>query len=253
VTWPDIHRTSITTPKEHHMRPNARTRSGRRPTAAWVVAATVVAVATSGVALAAIPDGGGLIKGCFATTNGLLLGIPHSKGDTRIVDENDNCRSYERSLTWSQIGPQGPPGQQGPAGEEGPTGNTGAQGPPGPKGDTGIQGEAGATGAPGPAAVNNAYTADGGNPVSVAVPAGHYVVVAQMTLRNFDPDFQLASCTLQGQPILSEYLPGSAQDTVPINATATLAAAGNITISCGGFRNFPSNGRVTAIKVGSIN
>lgn len=67
------------------------------------LAGTLAAV---GVGYAAIPGSDGVIKGCYATTNGLLLGIPHSKGDTRIVDSAEACRSYETPLSWSQQGPR---------------------------------------------------------------------------------------------------------------------------------------------------
>jgi hypothetical protein len=70
--------------------------------------ALLVVLAAAGVGYAAIPGPGGVIKGCYATTEGLLLGIPHSKGDTRIVDSGEACRSYEKTLPWNQTGPQGP-------------------------------------------------------------------------------------------------------------------------------------------------
>jgi hypothetical protein len=69
--------------------------------------------ALAGGAYAAIPGADGQIKGCYALTDGLLLGIPHAKGDTRIVDETESCRAYEKTLKWNQKGPTGP---QGPAG-----------------------------------------------------------------------------------------------------------------------------------------
>jgi hypothetical protein len=31
----------------------------------------------------------------YATTNGILLGIPHSKGDVRLVAVGEACRTYE--------------------------------------------------------------------------------------------------------------------------------------------------------------
>lgn len=120
-------------------------------------------LAAVGVGYAAIPGSDGAIKGCYATANGLLLGIPHSKGDTRIVDSAETCRSYEKPLSWNQRGPKGDkgdPGAQGPQGEQGlqgPQGQSGPAGPPGPKGDTGatgsqgVPGKDGADGAAGPA------------------------------------------------------------------------------------------------------
>jgi hypothetical protein len=137
----------------------------RRPTRKAVALSVAGVMATVGVASAAIPAPDGAIKGCYATTNGLLLGIPYSKGDTRIVDSAESCRSYETPLTWNQTGPRGPAGPQGakgdagpqgPKGNAGPDGASGPAGPAGPKGDTGAtgpagsQGPAGATGPQGP-------------------------------------------------------------------------------------------------------
>jgi hypothetical protein len=83
----------------------------RRPSAGSVIATVVLAAALGGGAWAAIPGSDGMIHGCYATTDGLLLGIPHSKGDLRAVDTGERCRSYERAVAWNQ---------QGPAGEAGP-------------------------------------------------------------------------------------------------------------------------------------
>lgn len=126
-----------------------------RRTAIAAVATTAV-LATVSIGWAAIPGADGQIKGCYATTNGLLLGIPHSKGDTRIVDSGEGCRSYERPLSWSQRGPQGDPGTpgaKGDAGTPGAPGEPGADGAPGPTGPQGKPGADGATGPTGPQGV----------------------------------------------------------------------------------------------------
>jgi hypothetical protein len=75
-------------------------RSGR-----VVGACTLTAlVAGAAVAAGAIPDSGGTIHACYATGNGLLLGIPYSKGDIRAVNQGEACRSYEKPLSWNQNG-----------------------------------------------------------------------------------------------------------------------------------------------------
>jgi hypothetical protein len=144
------------------------------------------AALTAGVAVAAIPGTDGKIKGCYATTNGIVLGIPHSKGDLRLVDAGEACRSYERAVTWNQQGipgqngspgPAGPTGSPGPTGASGPAGATGATGPTGPIGAPGATGPTGATGPQGSAGpagpgvlwanVAAAGTLKGGNAVSV--------------------------------------------------------------------------------------
>ena len=102
--------------------------------------ATAGILATVGVGWAAIPGDDGQIKGCYATTSG-LLGIAHSKGDTRVVDSAEACRSYEKPLSCNQ---QGPKGDRGPQGPQGGYGADGAPCPPaeaacvGPKGDSGV-------------------------------------------------------------------------------------------------------------------
>lgn len=137
-----------------------RTLRGYRPTPAVAIAVTALVVATTGVAVAAIPGGRGEITGCYATKTS-LLGLTHSKGDMRIIDEADSCRSYETALTWNRTGPQGPTGPQGntgavgapgPAGATGQAGDRGPQGQSGavgPQGDAGLQGPQGDKGDPG--------------------------------------------------------------------------------------------------------
>lgn len=146
-----------------------RTRTHRKhrcATAFAVATATAVVTATtSGAAVAAIPAADGTIKGCYANVNSLLLGIPHSKGDARIVDENEGCRSYETTLKWNQTGPRGPAG---------PTGATGAAGAPGISSATVAQGE-----------VSNVLNVRAFTKVtSRNLPAGSWAIVAtaKMTL-----------------------------------------------------------------------
>ena len=128
--------------------------SNRRHTGRGVkcgIAASAVALTTmGGVAWAAIPATDGLIKGCYAKTSG-LLGVSYSKGDVRIVDSAESCRSYETEITWNQRGPKGDPGMAGPAGPTGPAGAQGPAGPIGAQGPAGPVGPAGPQGVPGPA------------------------------------------------------------------------------------------------------
>ena len=120
-----------------------------RPSPATAVASAVVIATLSGIAYAAIPGSDGTVRGCYATTNGILLGIPHSKGDTRLVDEGEACRSYEKAVSWNQQGPLGDTGAQGPQGDTGLQGPTGPRGPEGPAGTNGADGTNGTDGAPG--------------------------------------------------------------------------------------------------------
>jgi hypothetical protein len=104
-------------------------------------------VATSGVAVAAIP-GDDTIQGCFHKQNGKL----------RIVSTASDCKSQEQSIAWDQRGPVGPKGDKGDPGPVGPQGPQGEMGPQGPKGDTGPAGPQGGTGPRGPAGPQQAAT-----------------------------------------------------------------------------------------------
>lgn len=71
-----------------------------------------------GIAYATIPDGGGVIHGCYQKNQGTL----------RVIDTGttQTCSSSETPLNWSQTGPQGPQGAQGPQGSQGPQGPSGS-------------------------------------------------------------------------------------------------------------------------------
>jgi hypothetical protein len=79
----------------------------------WVVlvSAGVGAVAFA-MAHAAIPDGSGVIHGCYRNHDGSL----------RVVDDPTTCKHDETALSWNQTGPQGPQGPVGAPGPQGPQG-----------------------------------------------------------------------------------------------------------------------------------
>src|SRR5262245_57276572 len=123
-----------------------------------IIATAIVAIIAS-ITSGSIPANGA-IAGCYNKSGGTL----------RVIDASvTKCASNETSLTWNQIGPQGPVGPQGPAGPQG------AVGPQGPVGPQGQQGPAGPQGTPG---VSQA-TFGGGNFVD---PGGDYTLVASKTL-----------------------------------------------------------------------
>jgi hypothetical protein len=93
-----------------------------------VLLAGGLAIVGTVVAVAAIPDAGGVIHGCYASKDGALRVIDTSAG---------SCSKKETAISWSQAGPPGPagaPGATGPAGPAGPSGATGATGPAGVSG-----------------------------------------------------------------------------------------------------------------------
>ena len=64
-----------------------------------------------GVAFAAIPDGSGVIHGCYK-----------DNGDLRVIDPTSSkknfseCKNNETALDWDAHGTQRPPGPPGPPG-----------------------------------------------------------------------------------------------------------------------------------------
>ena len=185
------------------------------------------AVLSAGVAYAAVPGAGADIKACYATTNG-LLGIPHSKGDLRVVDTSESCRSYEESISWSQ---HGVPGPAGPTGARGATGETGATGPAGP--------------ATPPKSVLAQH--DGIVDVShfptievlrVDLPAGTWALVAKGVSYNFGVSCELTDP--EGDRI------DSTATSFPVGDTGSFSLAGQAVISTPGTVALNCNGNATS-------
>jgi hypothetical protein len=97
---PDVKEPAI---KDHRAMSDSKQRHRfRRPSPAACIAVAALVVALGGAAYASIPSADGTIKGCYAKSAGGLLGDAHSKGDLRVVDPSEACRSYESALTWNQ-------------------------------------------------------------------------------------------------------------------------------------------------------
>jgi len=63
----------------------------------------VMGMGFGGIAYAAIPDGAGVIHGCYRTN-----------GDLRVIDDtSERCRNNETGLNWNTRGDVGPPGPSG--------------------------------------------------------------------------------------------------------------------------------------------
>ena len=98
----------------------------RRRLSALLVAAAAIALVGAVAVKASIPDGAGVIHGCYSKS-----APPGSQpGSLRVIDTaaGQTCSLSEGAVNWSQTGPPGPQGPQGPQGSRGPTG---------PKGDPG--------------------------------------------------------------------------------------------------------------------
>jgi hypothetical protein len=77
----------------------------------------VAAAVAAGAAYATIPDGAGVINGCYTNKVGFLRLVDPSAGQ--------KCTSLETPISWNQKGPKGDPGPQGAAGPAGPPGPAG--------------------------------------------------------------------------------------------------------------------------------
>src|SRR5215831_10136938 len=150
----------------------------RHPRLKWSVAAAIIVCSLAvAVALATVPDSGGVIHGCYVAGGGL-----------RVIDTSvATCKTSETPISWSVTGPPGAAGQPGSSGPAGATGPTGAPGTPGTAGQPGPPGPPGPTG-PSFAVVNNQNCCFVSVPVSsgndftpiltLSLPAGNYVVTA---------------------------------------------------------------------------
>jgi hypothetical protein len=113
--------------------------------------ALAAAFAIVGVAYAAIPSSDGVVQACYKA--GL-----NPSGALRVIDveAGATCANNEKSLSWSQQGPQGEKGDQG------------EQGPPGPQGEPGTSGD-------------EVFFVAGGQNAALTLPAGSYVLEADVS------------------------------------------------------------------------
>ena len=189
-----------------------------------------LSIALGGVAYAAIPGPTGVFHGCRAKTDGVVLNIPHSKGDLRLVQPGEACRSYEAAVSWNEEGQQGDPG---PA-------NAFATG----------DGNGERIETPGPIFQQG-----------LPLAAGKYVLTAALSID--DADFlnstvfcQLhdSSGALTGQ---QTFLRSGDQTTMALQGTTTLPAADTIELTCTASNPqhnlFANNPSIDAIEVTTIN
>jgi hypothetical protein len=85
----------------------------RRPSPALIVSFLALAVATSGFAMAAIPDSTGVFHACYKK----------KKGTLRLVSSSRKCRKSERAVSWNQKGLTGTAGAKGAKGDTGAAGS----------------------------------------------------------------------------------------------------------------------------------
>lgn len=208
----------------------------------------LVVLSGAGMAVASIPDQGGVIHARYNTAFGSL----------RVVDDPATCKAVETAIAWNRVGPQGPAGPIGPAGA------TGLPGPAGPAGATGV--------------AYNGKQASGteahllSNPpgssttvVSVDVPAGSYAISAKATLINRDTHNNQATvdCLLSTGDESSVVLPPLALDSalprfaaqaIALQDVATFSAPTTITVDCRSYAwdVVALHGAITAVQVTSV-
>jgi hypothetical protein len=88
------------------------------------VASVATALVVGGVGWASIPDGNGVIHGCYTPANHATV--------LKVIDtaRKANCPNGYAELTWNQAGPPGPTGAAGATGATGATGPQGSAGTP---------------------------------------------------------------------------------------------------------------------------
>lgn len=188
-----------------------------RPAVVAVVATGALLVA-GGIAYATIPDGSGVIHGCYQKNQGTL----------RVIDtgQAQTCSSSEAPLNWSQTGPQGPQGPQGIQGPQGPSGSSHAYS------DFDV----------------SSYTAlspSSKTITSLTLPAGNYVVWATgsvvksgyLNTTGSDNDVKCALDDPSNNAVTASQAEANGldyEDAVPymLVDTMSLASSGTITVDC---------------------
>lgn len=198
--------------------------------ASVVVAALLVA---GGIAYAAIPDGSGVIHGCYLKGLGTLRVIDTDKAQT--------CSKLEAPLDWSQTGPQGTQGPQGPQGPTGPTG---------PSDVWSVDGfGAGIKGLP---------IATWTDLATTSLPAGSYFIEAEAMVENLQSLQTNFTCDLvdsSSNELQFERATTGDWMTIPVQAVVTLSSPDTITLRCLSFDQALSeaaNWQLAAIKIGTV-
>jgi Collagen triple helix repeat (20 copies) len=168
-------------------------------------------------------------------------------------------------------GPQGAPGIKGDPGVQGDPGvkgDQGVQGDPGVKGDPGVQGDPGVKGDQGETGPSDVYSARltlkaitpgfGYQPVvSVALPAGNYLVSATQTAESEGGQSTVECAIFSGSTSVETFyarVPTGLSGTVAGQATIALSAETTVSEQCGSTEHVMdlSGPVLSAIKVGTL-
>jgi hypothetical protein len=183
-----------------------------------------------------------------------------------------SSRPARRGGSAGQSGGIGATGNSGNPGNSGNHGNTGNTGLRGPTGNTGPQGPAGDTGGRRPSDAYNAESG-GGSPIffpsdgsqvevqQVSVPAGSYLLLANLQLLNDDTSSQHVFCLFPGEgDETTTVVPpadadGAGTTQVALQHAVTLASPATLTVRCdsidGGSQVLTSYDNLTAVQVGT--
>ena len=216
--------------------------------AAVVVA--IAAVAAGSAAFAAIPDGGGLIHGCYDKQSGQL----------RVTDTATNqpktCTNKELALNWNQQGPQGIQGLQGPKGDKGDPGVAGRPGDPGPQGPAGPT-DVVILSKPQIQSVGSNQTTVG----AIGPLQGENLVSAKLDYGTVGPD-RLIACHLYGGGAELDHsesavgpgttLLGAGYSISNISLEGVVDSGGFVSVTCNGADGLVTNLVLTAMKATSI-
>jgi hypothetical protein len=130
-------------------------------------------------------------------------------------------------------------GERGATGPQGPQGKTGKQGPKGTTGAKGATGATGATGARGTDGTGSAFEVFGTSKaigsvpsqiVAENLPAGAYVVSADVTVEGTIAT--AVTCTLSGGGEAMGFVDSGEPASLSLSVTRTLSAAGSETLTC---------------------
>lgn len=191
------------------------------------------------------------------------------------IARKGQCGPGETLLSWNIVGPtgpSGPTGQTGPTGSTGLTGPTGSTGPQGGTGSTGLTGPTGNTGpagATGPATLGTTYykqggysdtgsvdiSGSGGTVISMALPAGSYVLAAAGVIENNDGDGQTATCNMASFVVTtrvggtSDFDENGNKQTISLVGVTNLGSPGNVTVVCSTFNGVAHNFTLTATQI----
>ena len=234
----------------------------RRRVLSHLLFLAVVALAITGMAVAAQKPSASRIIGCHSKKTGVL----------RVVKSAKRCKRGENKIAWTKTGARGLRGARGPRG------TPGVQGAAGAAGAHGATGAAGATGETGPIGPSNSFEVFNVGPISITgtdtdsatslatlanVAPGSYLLNARVQINGPATTSSQIHCTasLGGRFVRSIADIGTGagnviHDLIPVTFNVSLVATGTANLKCHretlvGTAPTASDAYVELLKVGS--